>query len=93
MLIKKSTVQHSTPALGDTRCASVWMPMGMKKGKVLVSVFAHLMKGENDDYLPWLFTGEVTVQLLNQLEDNRHHSETITFSLILIMMQPRTVNI
>ncbi|XP_064386091.1 TNF receptor-associated factor 3-like [Halichondria panicea] len=38
-----------------------------------VSVFAHLMKGDNDDSLSWPFTGTVTVQLLNQLEDNNHH--------------------
>ena len=41
-----------------------------------VSVFSHLMKGENDDYLPWPFTGKVTIELLNQLEDNNHYSET-----------------
>ena len=44
-----------------------------------VSVFAYLMKGENDDYLPWPFTGKVTVELLNQLEDKNHLSETIKF--------------
>ena len=44
-----------------------------------VSVFACLMKGRNDDNLPWPFTGEVTVTLLNQLEDENHHSDTVTF--------------
>ena len=44
-----------------------------------VSVYAYLMKGENDDYLPWPFTGTVTVELLNQLEDNNHHSRTTRF--------------
>ena len=39
-----------------------------------VSVFAFLMKGGNDDHLPWPFTGTVTIELLNQLEDNNHHS-------------------
>ena len=38
-----------------------------------VSVFAYLMRGENDDHLPWPFTGTVTVELLNQLEDKNHH--------------------
>jgi hypothetical protein len=38
-----------------------------------VSVYALLMKGENDDYLPWPFTGRVTFELLNQLEDKHHH--------------------
>ena len=44
-----------------------------------VSVFAYLMRGENDDHLPWPFTGTVTVELLNQLEDKNHHSSEITF--------------
>ena len=66
---------------GYKMCISVYANGNEKRKGTHVSVFAHLMKGENDDYLPWPFTGEVTVQLLNQLEDNRHHSETITFSL------------
>ena len=44
-----------------------------------VSVFAYLMKGKNDDNLPWPFTGKVTITLLNQLEDENHHSYTIPF--------------
>ena len=38
------------------------------------------MKGENDNYLPWPFTGTVTVELLNQLEDKNHHSMTMKFT-------------
>ena len=45
-----------------------------------VSVFAYLMRGENDDHLPWPFTGKVTVELLNQLEDHDHHSQKIAFA-------------
>ena len=44
-----------------------------------VSVFAHLMRGENDDHLPWPFTGKVTIELLNQLKDNHHHSMQVKF--------------
>ena len=44
-----------------------------------VSVYACLMKGRNDDNLPWPFTGEVTVTLLNQLEDENHHTDTVSF--------------
>ena len=44
-----------------------------------VSVFAYLMKGENDYYLPWPFTGTVTIELLNQLEDNNHYLTFIKF--------------
>ena len=44
-----------------------------------VSVYAYLMRGRNDDNLPWPFTGEVTITLLNQLEDKNHHTDTVTF--------------
>ena len=44
-----------------------------------VSVYAHVMKGENDDLLTWPFTGTVTVVLLNQLEDKNHYSIPIRF--------------
>ena len=37
------------------------------------------MKGENDDFLQWPFTGKVTFKLLNQLEDKNHHSMTTMF--------------
>ena len=45
-----------------------------------VSVAAYLMRGENDDHLPWPFTGTVTIELLNQLEDDNHYSRTVAFS-------------
>ena len=41
-----------------------------------VSVCACLMKGDNDDSLTWPFTGTVTFELLNQLEDKNHHKKT-----------------
>ena len=44
-----------------------------------VSVFAFLMKGENDDHLPWPFTGIFTVELFNQLEDKNHYSKSTKF--------------
>ena len=44
-----------------------------------VSVFSYLMRGENDDHLRWPFTGTVTVELLNQLKDDNHHSQKTTF--------------
>ena len=44
-----------------------------------VSVFANLMKGGNDDSLTWPFTGTVTFELLNQLEDKNHHKRTVAF--------------
>ena len=44
-----------------------------------VSVYAYLMRGENDDHLPWPFTGTVLFELLNELEDKNHHSRTSIF--------------
>ena len=39
-----------------------------------VSVFIHLMRGDNDDNLKWPFKGTIKVSLLNQLEDGQHHT-------------------
>ena len=44
-----------------------------------VSVFAYLRKGRNDDNLPWPFPEEVTITLLNQLADNNHYTNTVSF--------------
>ena len=45
-----------------------------------VSVGACLMRGEFDAHLKWPFQGDVTVAMLNQLEDNHHTTETIRFT-------------
>ena len=44
-----------------------------------VSVFAHLMQGEFDDYLTWPLQGQVVIQLCNQLQDKYHFTRTIDF--------------
>ena len=44
-----------------------------------VSVYAYLMKGDNDASLTWPFTGTVTIELLNQLEDDNHDEVSFTF--------------
>ena len=45
-----------------------------------VSVYACLMKGDNDDSLSWPFTGTITIEILNQLEDKNHLKETLVFT-------------
>ncbi|XP_011403822.1 PREDICTED: TNF receptor-associated factor 5-like [Amphimedon queenslandica] len=45
-----------------------------------VSCYIHLVRGENDDYLEWPFQGEVTIELLNQLEDNNHKAYILKFN-------------
>ncbi len=44
-----------------------------------VSVWVYLMRGDYDDQLEFPFKGTVTFELLNQLEDNNHHSASYTF--------------
>ena len=45
-----------------------------------VSVYVCLMTGEWDNYLKWPFRGDVTIQLLNQIEDKGHHEKTLDFA-------------
>ena len=42
-----------------------------------ISVYAVLLKGDHDDKLSWAFVGEVTVTLLNQLENTNHYVQKI----------------
>ena len=48
--------------------------------KTYISVYVNLMRGEFDSCLKWPFHGDVTVAMLNQLEDKNHAIETIRFS-------------
>ena len=45
-----------------------------------VSVFAYILGGRCDARLKWPFVGQVTVTLLNQLENDNHHTRTINFT-------------
>ena len=45
-----------------------------------VSCFINLVPGEYDDTLEWPFQGEVTVELLNQLEDKNHYKDVTFFN-------------
>ena len=38
-----------------------------------------LMSGEYDDILEWPFQGDVTIEVLNQLEDKNHHKHITRF--------------
>ena len=42
-----------------------------------ISVYVRLMRGDYDEKLNWPFIGEVTITLLNQLEDAGHYKRTI----------------
>ena len=55
-------------------------PAGENEGEgTHLSVYLCLMKGIHDDKLPWPFNSEVEVSLLNQMGNNRHISETVSF--------------
>ena len=66
---------YSSPG-GYKMCINV-RPNGDGDGEgTHVSVFAFLMRGENDDHLSWPFTGTVVVELLNQQTNLLHYSMT-----------------
>ena len=48
--------------------------------KEYIYCYLALLPGEYDDTLEWPFQGEVTVELLNQLEDRGHSKKTIHFN-------------
>jgi TNF receptor-associated factor 4 len=51
---------------------------GYNEGRAThLSVYAFLLKGKYDSELTWPFVGEVTVTLLNQLENRNHFVKTI----------------
>jgi hypothetical protein len=68
-----------TSPKGYKMCISVCANGDGDGENIHVSVFAHIMKGENDNHLPWPFTGTVTIKLLNQLEDKYHYSLSTKF--------------
>ena len=45
-----------------------------------VSVFTCLLRGEFDSHLKWPFRGTVTIQLVNQLEDKEHHTDSYAYN-------------
>ncbi len=45
-----------------------------------ISIYTHLLKGENDDKLSFPFRDVITVQLVNQLEDKRHIEADMVYS-------------
>ena len=56
-------------------------PNGSDSGKnTHVSCGVCLMSGEYDNILEWPFQGEITIELLNQLEDGNHHKLVVCFN-------------
>ena len=55
---------------------------GHKDVKDHLSLFVSQCPGPKDDEMVWPFNGSVTIQILNQLLNDSHHSKTIAFSFV-----------
>ena len=56
-------------------------PNGRDKWKSkYVSLFVHLMKGDNDDRLPFPFRGDILVQIVNWRENKNHAERLVEFN-------------
>ena len=40
-----------------------------------ITISAIIMKGQHDDHLNWPFTGTIVIEVLNWIEDKRHHKQ------------------
>ena len=45
-----------------------------------VSVYTCLMRGEFDSHLKWPFRGTITIQLVNQLENKKHNTQSYAYN-------------
>ena len=52
---------------------------GTSKRGTHVSAYAYILEREYDAELKWPFVGEVTITLLNQLEDENHRTKVVHF--------------
>ena len=83
-LKKKDTDWYSRPFYtgrgGYKMCLTV-DANGYGSGKgTHISMFTFLMRGEFDSHLKWPFRATVTFQLVNQLQDKEHHTDTIHYT-------------
>ena len=82
-LKKKGTTGYSRPfytGMGGYKMCLRVDANGSGAGKgTHVSVFNCRMRGEFDSYLKWPFRGTITIHVVNQLEDNEHHTNTIAY--------------
>ncbi|XP_067118252.1 LOW QUALITY PROTEIN: TNF receptor-associated factor 6-like [Centruroides vittatus] len=65
-----TTVQlKSNPFYSNLYSYRLFLSMTLKKTEsndLMLSLYVHLMKGENDDFLPWPFSGKVDLSILDQ---------------------------
>jgi hypothetical protein len=79
---KKANAEFAFPSFYCSRgyhMALTVYPNGSNR-RGFVSVHLPVLKGKHDTRLKWPFTGEVTLTLLNQLEDRNHLSNVLVLS-------------
>ena len=69
-----------TSSGGYKMCLHVYANGSSSGDGTHVSCFICLMSGKYDNILEWPFQGEVTIELLNQLEDENHNKEVLYFN-------------
>ena len=81
--LKKATKWYSRPfytGMGGYKMCLRVDANGYGDGKgTHISVSTYLMRGEFDSHLKWPLRGTVTIQLVNQLEDKEHHTDSYTY--------------
>ena len=70
---------HTSPGGYKMRLHVYPNGVGAAEG-IHVSCYTCLMSGKHDDTLEWPFHGEVTIELLNQLEDKNHKKRIICYN-------------
>lgn len=71
---------YSPPFYTTGNASGYKMCLGVVVETQGISVEVYLMQGQNDNKLIWPFEGDITVELLNQINDENHHSRTIQCS-------------
>ena len=71
---------YSHPSLGYKMCLRVYANGARYRKGTHVSVRMYLMRGEFDDHLKWPFRADITIELLDQQGNERHHKTTIEFN-------------
>ena len=83
-LKKKDTDWYSRPfytGMGGYKMCLRVVANGHGTGRgTHVSVYTCLMQGEYDSHLKWPFRGTVTIQLVNQLKDKKHHTDSYDYN-------------
>ena len=64
---------------------------GTSKG-MHISVLIHIMKGEFDDQLKWPYVSKIMIMLVDQLENRRHCTKTVSFYQAPEVYEKRVTN-